>query len=75
MTKEELIKQRNEIELQIAEIEAEERRKTDAEKQKKMQEKLDRIAHIAELVREFNADYDTKYKLINTKDFRTTFWF
>lgn len=75
MTKEELIKQRNEIELQIAEIEAEERRKADAEKQKKTQEKLDRIAHIAELIREFNADYDTKYKLINTRDFRTTFLF
>lgn len=71
MTKEELIKQRNEIELQIAEIEAEERRKADAE----MQERIDRISHIAELVREFNADYDTKYKLIDSRNFHTTFWF
>lgn len=75
MTKEELIKQRNEIELQIAEIEAEERRKADAEKQKKTQEKLDRIAHIAELIREVNADYGTKYKLIDSRDFLTTFLF
>lgn len=71
MTKEELIKQRNEIELQIAEIEAEERRKADAE----MQERIDRISHIAELVREFNADYDTKYKLIDSRNFHATYWF